>query len=147
MVEQINIDTAVAKDAHTIHQFIQQLEGITTPFGSFKDIFLYNLQQPNILYLVARVNDQIVCFISAHGQLLLHHAGYVYEIQELFVDEKYRGRGIGKTLLSSIERKIKSKNAVAVEVTANKIRETAHLFYSNNGFAATHVKFTKSITH
>jgi PhnO protein len=147
MVEQINIDTAAANDAPTIHQFIQQLEGVTTPFTLFKDIFLYNLQQSTIVYLVARANDQIVGFISAHGQLLLHHTGYVYEIQELFVHEKYRGRGIGKTLVSSIERKIKSKNAVAVEVTANKVRETAHHFYRNNGFAATHVKFTKSFTH
>jgi len=147
MTKQITIAPAEAADVQFVHQFIDTLEGVKTGIALFEDIFIHNLNQHNIIYLVAKINDKVVGFISAHGQLLLHHTGYVYEIQELFVHENYRRCGIGKALLNSVVRNVKLKNAVALEVTANKIRENAHHFYSNNGFTATHIKFTKSFTN
>jgi PhnO protein len=145
MSNNITILTADVKDALVVHQLINALEETNTNFKAFEDIYLHNLQKTTVIYFVAKVNDTVVGFISAHGQLLLHHLGYVYEIQELYVLDDYRGFGIGKALVSKIERVVKDKHAVSLEVTTQKKRTKAHEFYNKNEFIGTHFKFTKQL--
>ncbi len=145
MTNQMIIDIAKPTEVSEVYQLINALEETTTSFNAFKDIYLYNLQQATIIYIVAKIKDTIVGFISAHGQLLLHHLGYVYEIQELYVIDDYRGQGIGKALVDTIERMVTTRHAVSLEVTAQKKRLQAHAFYSKNAFISTHFKFTKQL--
>ncbi len=145
MSNNITIHTANVNDVFVVHQLINALENVTTNFDLFKDIYLNNLQQPSIVYLVAKVASKVVGFISAHGQLLLHHTGYVYEIQEFYVQAAYQGLGIGSALLNNLEVAVKNKSAVSLEVTAQKKRTQAHRFYIKNKFINTHLKFTKQL--
>lgn len=70
------------------------------------------------------------------------------DLAALVVDEKHRGRGIGKALVERAEQWAKSNGLSLVRVKSNIKREGAHRFYQREGFAlakTAHV-FTKSFS-
>ncbi len=139
----MNIRPAEKKDAKTIFGFIQELEEAAFDYLLFQQYYAMNLANENYIYLVAEVGDEVVGYISCHGQILLHHVDKVFEIHELFVKENYRKVNIGKRLVESLEAWLRRKSYRLLEVTPNIKRVHAHRFYVNNGFEQTHLKFTK----
>lgn len=144
MTTNISIRSALPQDVRSIHAFINELEECAFDFDLFEKYYHQNITNADNIYLVA-VNEQneVVGYLSCHGQLLLHHLGKVFEIQEMFVMEAYRGRGIGALLISALEEKLQQKDFRSLEVTTNKKRTATQEFYKRNGFEQTHVKFTK----
>jgi GNAT superfamily N-acetyltransferase len=67
--------------------------------------------------------------------------GSCVEINGLVVDERFRSRGIGKTLLSAAEEWARSIGFDVISVHSNVMRDRAHRFYLRNGYA--HVKTQK----
>lgn len=128
-------------DFEAVYQFINQLEECVFPKESQHAIFLENLANPKHIFLIAEINQNPVGFISCHVQNLIHHGGLVGEIQEMFVDQKYRSQQIGKQLLDALKTIAKQKNILQIEVTSGFTREKAHAFYEREGFPHTHKKF------
>ena len=56
------------------------------------------------------------------------------EIGGLVVDERLRGRGIGKTLMASAESWARERGYRAVSLRTNVIRKEAHEFYKGLGY-------------
>jgi PhnO protein len=141
----LTIRLAAAKDFKIIYNFINELESDVFDEKIQKSIFLENLKNENIIYLLAFENDEPAGFISCHAQRLLHHAALIGEIQEMIVAEKFRSKGIGKLLVEELINIAKSKGINQLEVTSSKKRESAHRFYVREGFAQSHFKFTRTI--
>ncbi len=139
----IYIRKANADDVQYVHRMVCMLEELELDRGTFEAIYLSNVADERNIYLVAEADNKVVGFLSCHGQQLLHHNGWVYEIQELFTDETYRGKGIGKQLLNELERQLVEKKYDMIDVTSGNRRKEAHAFYMKNGFSQTHQKFTK----
>jgi (aminoalkyl)phosphonate N-acetyltransferase len=136
------IRSATTQDVNRIYQMICELEEEQFDFALFEKYYYQNIDLPDNIYLVAVENDQIIGFLSCHGQLLLHHCGMAYEIQELFVDKDFRGNGIGKLLLEKLKEELKDRDPKILEVTSGIKRKEAHDFYERNGFVRSHFKFT-----
>lgn len=145
MKELLKVRQAKKEDVNTIHFFLNQLESTNFNIEIFTEIYLQNILQTNTTYLIAEFDSVVIGFISCHGQLLLHHLGYVFEIQEFFVLETYRNKGVGNILLTALENILKQKEIVSFEVTAQNKRLQTHKFYLKNGFTQSHLKFTKLI--
>ena len=144
--ENISIRLAVKKDMLTVYEQICDLENKALNMNEFKKIFNANILSNNILYLVAEYNNEnIIGFISCHIQNLLHHAGKVAEIQELFVKKDNRGQGIGQALVKCIEQELIALDCISFEVTAQNKRIDTHEFYTKMGFNQSHLKFTKKL--
>jgi (aminoalkyl)phosphonate N-acetyltransferase len=147
----MNVDTsviirkAVNDDAATVHRFICELEEAAFSFKTFEEIFKANLLNKNNIYLVAESADVVAGFISCHVQLLLHHAGWVGEIQELFVAREMRGNGTGAKLVQRLKDELLARGVQAVEVTAQLRRTDTHQFYLRAGFENTHKKFVLTL--
>ena len=139
----MQIRKANNEDVHDIHRFVCELEDEQFNFELFQQLFLQNIITPNYHYLIAIDGDKAVGYISCHGQMLLHHLGLVYEIQEIFVDKEYRSKGVGKELLNALEETISEENYELLEVASNMRRKDAHRFYLANGFECTSYKFKK----
>lgn len=60
-------------------------------------------------------------------------------IESVRVDEKYRGRGIGKKLMLWAIKRAREENCFAVQLTTNAERADAHRFYENLGFKGSHL--------
>ncbi len=99
-----HIRSATVMDFDIIYGFVNALEETV-----FERDILYNIFQKNIasglnIYLIAADQDHAPAgYISCHGQYLLHHAGLVGEIQELFVRPDKRGEGIGRLLVEAVK--------------------------------------------
>lgn len=141
----MNISTRFATfaDLPVVYQFICELEENELGEIAFERCYRYNIANDKNCYLVAEDDGQVVGFLSCHGQMLLHHADWVYEIQELYVRNEYRSKGVGKLLLDTIIEQLKDIEYDVLEVTSNKSRTDAHRFYLKNGFKDSHFKFTK----
>jgi PhnO protein len=146
MNKQILIRRAEDIDQKSVYQFIGELEDTVFDEKLFNSYYLENIHRLRNIYLVAEEIEtmKIIGYLSCHGQLLLHHLGMVYEIQEMFVDTSYRNQGIGKLLLNKL-KEVLPDNCVSLEVTAQNKRFETHEFYQANGFSNSHLKFTQSL--
>lgn len=139
------IRRAVPSDTLALHAMLSSLEETPLPFADFKAIFSANLAHPLIAYWLAEYDQRPIGMISCHIQGLLHHAGRIAEIQEMFVEEPFRSRGIGKSLVAIVEQFARENKAQLLEVTTNQKRTDTHRFYLREGFVASHIKLVKSL--
>jgi PhnO protein len=143
----IRIMPVTMADARSIWSLVCLLEEQTFDYDLLEQLLAQNLQQPNNIYLLAADEaGRPYGYISCHGQLLLHHMGMVYEIQELVVIPEARGLGIGRQLIEALEERLSARTCISLEVTSGKRRTDAHRFYLSCGFKASHEKFTKQVT-
>lgn len=144
MTNTCTIRHALSDDAPVVYGFICDLEESSFDEELFRTYFTANCTSVDIIYLVTVSGTEVVGFLSCHSQILLHHLGRVYEIQEMYVHSEYRSGEIGKQLLDYLEAELSNVQYEVLEVTSNVKRTDTHRFYLRNGFRQTHSKFTKA---
>lgn len=138
----MNIFNAEKEHMDKIYELIQELENKEINKNAFFDVYNSNISNPNVFYLLAEENNEIIGFAGLHIQLLLHHTGRVGELQEIVIKEKMRGKGIGESLFKDIKRIAKESGCLQLEVCCNLKREKSLLFYKNQGLELSHNKLT-----
>lgn len=141
----ITIRKVNPSDQDTVYSFVCKLEETELDHSNFSNIFFDTINKDSNIYLIAEDDAKKIAigFISCHGQQLLHHAGWVYEIQEMFIDDSYRNIGLGKKLIQELTKSLPAQTC-SLEVTAQNKRIATHAFYQSAGFTSSHLKFTKS---
>ena len=142
METKIEIRKVKKQDLDFVYKAICELESEELNFEVFEKIFNENISNPNNLYLLAENEKESIGFISFHTQNLLHHCGLVGEIQEFFIHQKHRGKGVGRLLINEIKNFAEQHNLKSIEVTTNKRRVENVAIYENLGFNLSHNKFT-----
>jgi PhnO protein len=142
MDSKVEIRKVEKQDLDFVYKAICDLENEELDFKVFKEIFNENISNPKNLYLIAENENESLGFISFHTQKLLHHCGLVGEIQEFFIDQNHRGKGIGRQLIEKIMQFSDQNNLKSIEVTTNRRRVENVLIYENLGFILSHNKFT-----
>ena len=145
MKSNVKIRKIKNHDLDFVYKSICKLENEAFDFETFKDIFVENISNQNNLYLIAENETENLGFITFHIQNLLHHCGLVGEIQEFFIDQNHRGKGVGRKLVDEIIKYSKQNNLKSIEVTTNKKRLENVAIYENLGFTLSHNKFTISM--
>jgi PhnO protein len=144
MTSEFVVRQAEIQDAKKVFQFLCELEKKTFDYQEFYLNYRNTIFANNNIYLVAAdQNNYVVGYISCHGQILLHHNGMVFEVQEFFVETPYRKHGIGTMLIKALETRLAKREFQCLEVTANVHRKDTHDFYLEHGFEQTHYKFTR----
>lgn len=141
-MKSLTIRYATPADATYVYKFVCLLEDLQFDKALFEQYYLRNIANQEYYYLLAVDENKPIGYLSCHGQLLLHHLNYVYEIQELYVDNAYRGEGIGKLLVNHLKELLKDKDYDMLEVACGFKRPESHIFYERVGFSRTHYKFT-----
>ena len=77
-----------------------------------------SLRQPNVTFLVARVDGQAV----GCGAFVKHEAGYA-ELKRMFVQPECRGLGLGRQILEQLESLIESQglNVIRLETGVSQL--------------------------
>lgn len=143
VTDEVYIRPADLSDSDAIYGMICRLENRMMDRTGFDFIFSRNLQNELIGYFVAMLGDRPVGMGSCHIQTLLHHAAFVGEIQEMYVEEDFRSQKIGNKLMDALVSFARSKGAIQLEVTSRDYREKAHRFYQNEDFEKSHVKLVR----
>lgn len=136
----ISLRPATPADLPFVYECLCDLEETTLDQAGFEQVFQTNVGNPAIHYVVAEAASVPVGFLSCHLQLLLHHAGPVAEIQELYVLPAWRSQGVGQQLIEHITDMARREGWLSLEVTSNRRRVRTHQFYERMGFAPSHVK-------
>lgn len=97
------------------------------------------LQEPSDVVLVVELNSNKAVIGWAHvrqvpSSLLSEQAA---ELIALVVDEKYRGRGIGQSLLEACELWAQRNSFKSLRLRSNIKRLEAHRFYERAGYKLT----------
>ncbi len=83
-------------------------------------------------FIVAKKSRKIVGFATVKPRFF----GLVLHLNELVVNRKHRGKGIGKRLLARVVKVAKKKSCKFVLLTSAVRRKRAHKFYRANRFKA-----------
>lgn len=142
MGSKVEIRKIEKLDLDFVYKSICELENEILDFDVFERIFNENISNPRNVYLIAENESEGLGFISFHTQNLLHHCGLVGEIQEFFIHQKHRGKGVGRLLINEIKNFAEQHNLKSIEVTTNKRRVENVAIYENLGFNLSHNKFT-----
>jgi GNAT superfamily N-acetyltransferase len=90
--------------------------------------------QPDAALLVAEAAaGRVVGWAHAFGVYLLESEPYA-ELGGLVVDERERGRGVGRALLAAVEGWAREGGFASVRLRSNVVRERAHAFYERLGY-------------
>lgn len=84
--------------------------------------------------IVAEVDHHIAGFAGLRVVPQIFYAGAHAELTELFVEENYRRRGVGRALIEFAERLAESKGAAAVVIHTGEDNYAAQTFYSTMGY-------------
>ena len=60
-------------------------------------------------------------------------------VESVRVDDKYRGKGIGREMMLWAIERAKEKGCISMQLTTSNDRADAHRFYANLGFSASHI--------
>jgi len=92
-------------------------------------------------FLVARDGETVVGFINFTTRNTLYQAAPSGLIDELIVTKAYRGKGIGKQLVSATLKMCRQLGCCEVEVSTLKSNNKARDFYRSCGFTEDSVFF------
>ena len=129
----IIIRIAQDQDCKELSRLSLQLGYPCSPEDCRKFFRHLELDPDHIVYVAQSSEDVITGFahVFKTKRLFLDPFG---EIGGLVVDDKFRGKGIGKALLDYSEKWLIKQGCCEMRVRSNVIREEAHNFYLNQGY-------------
>ena len=100
-----------------------------------------NIKNQNIRYFVAKENEKIIasCYICIIPNLTRGGKSIGF-IENVITDEKYRKKGIGKTVMENAIKYAKEQNCYKVVLQSGNKRTDVHPFYEKLGFDGTSKK-------
>ncbi len=99
------------------------------------------LNDANSYFLVAEIEGAIVGFINFTTRKTILHPARSGLIDELVINKKYRGKGIGKRLVLAAIERCKQLGCCEVEVSTGMENIKAREFYEKCGFEKVGVLF------
>lgn len=139
MPDDIRIDIATESDLTAIVSLLQELVGVVTDQqGLDTKVAAANLAilltEPNSYLLVARDGDRVVGFINFSVRRTALHTGLSGLIDELVIDRRLRGSGVGRSLITAAADTCRRLGCVELEVSTEKTNAAACRFYKQCGF-------------
>ena len=99
------------------------------------------LSEANSHILVAEIEGVVAGFLNFTTRKTILHRGLSGLIDEIIIAKSYRGKGIGKQLLSSAIEKSRQLGCCEVEVSTEETNIKAREFYRQCGFTERGVLF------
>lgn len=137
----MEIRKVTLNDIDEFFRLLNEFYNNNLSYETFKKIYTRNIDDPKYYYTVAVNEGQIVGILISEFQEKLHRTKPQCFIDDLYVDSKYRNRGIGKKLLQDAIENAKENDCEVVELTSYRDNVDAHRFYENNNFIKHSYKF------
>lgn len=101
------------------------------------------------------IEEDYECAVIYDGETLIgvsglwyctrHYAGYTMEVDHVFIEEAYRGQGLGKEFFKWIHNYAKDKGCKTVELNTYVQNYPSHKFYYNEGYEILGYHFLKKL--
>ncbi len=108
----------------------------------YQNAFAEIIASPHDRLLVALQGDLVVaCLQVTFIRHLVSRGAKRAQIEGVRTRKEFRRQGLGKQLITYAIELAKEQGCTIVQLTTNKVREDAALFYQNLGFAGNHVGY------
>jgi ribosomal protein S18 acetylase RimI-like enzyme len=139
---QINITPAVEADILDMAALLEELFSIETDFfvntqKQIDGLTLFLADKEHCFALVAKVEGKVVGMLTAQILISTAEGGKVALLEDLVVNKKYRGVGVGKTLLGEMEQWSVKNKIKRLQLLADCRNYPALGFYKHVGWKET----------
>lgn len=142
-MEQITIRQATAEDAKDLFDILTWFVASFTPEKTaFENTLKHLLNDDTVCLNVAVIKDKVIGFCLAFDHYTFYANGRVTWVEELAVNETHRKKGIGKSLMLSIEKWAKERDSKLVALATRRAPE----FYNAIGYEESATYFLKYLT-
>ena len=101
-----------------------------------KDYFINRLTNDNSVVLVIEESKKIAGYILVHiNNYAFRKNNPIAEIENMFIEEKLRGKGAGKRLVKKVKKLMKERKVSRIKVGALSLNKKAIAFYKKIGFS------------
>jgi ribosomal protein S18 acetylase RimI-like enzyme len=135
-VSAVRIRRARPEDDASIAELMEQLEAVAhgTVGPGLKARFTQILALDHHGLWVAETEEGVAGLVTASLRPTVYHSGPSVLIDELVVDARMRGRGVGRALVEAAVAWALDRGASEVEVSTEIGNEAAQAFYRRCGF-------------
>ncbi|MFD0676040.1 MULTISPECIES: GNAT family N-acetyltransferase [unclassified Paenibacillus] len=109
--------------------------------NDFKKIYSSLLEDGNVDIYVADIESKLIGYVLAFHHNTFYANGLVTWVEELYVEEEYRGIKIGKALMQLIENAGKKRNTKLIALATRR----ASNFYEAIGYEKSATYYKKTI--
>jgi GNAT superfamily N-acetyltransferase len=109
------------------------------------DSFYKVLQEQNSYIYVACENGKLIGFTTFSVRTVVRYPKPIAELDELYVNPDFRGKGLGVKLLQTFIEKAKELNCYRLYIESHYDHKPAHGLYSKMGFTNYGFHFIKNL--
>ncbi|RSM71818.1 GNAT family N-acetyltransferase [Actinoplanes sp. ATCC 53533] len=121
------------QDVPVLADLLGQLGYPTTETAARERLDLW-LDDPASWLIGADDDGELVGVAALHVMPLLQLTGKAGRLVALVVDERYRSRGVGQSLVAAAEDQARAAGCAKMEVTSRRHRTRTHEFYKLLGY-------------
>lgn len=133
------------KDVPVIRDILERDLGYNCKLDKLNSRIEEMLKRGNYQIFVASDGDKVVGFIGCVSYLAFELENEGAKIIALAVSKEYRRKGIGTTLIKTVEKWAKENNIDVVLLNSGLQRSDAHAFYESQGYSKKSFGFIKRI--
>ncbi|MFD0618598.1 GNAT family N-acetyltransferase [Paenibacillus sp. GCM10027629] len=140
----IKVRKAGIEDANDLSKFFIEYVGTDSNIEKMQYQLEIISKQPNYLVAVASNDEKVIG--TAMGIVCLDIVGECQPymlVENVVVSSTYQGKGIGKTLMATLEDFASKMNCSYIILASSENREQAHKFYESVGYLGTKTGFIK----
>jgi ribosomal protein S18 acetylase RimI-like enzyme len=129
-MEIMRLREATEEAVRDIGVLISQLREheVETTLSEMKAI----VNDENSICIVARDGERIVGMASLY--ILQKFGKRIAHVEDVVVDDEYRGRGLGKSLMEAVIASARENDVSTLNLTSRPAREAANALYQKLGF-------------
>lgn len=141
MSEAVTLRQAQAEDTAALVALLAQLFAIEADFAIDPEVQARGLallrERPDAIMMVAEAGGRVVGMCTVQLTASTARGGLSAGVEDVVVDQAWRGRGIGRALLAAAEAWAGVRGAVRVALLADETNLPALDFYDRLGFTRT----------
>lgn len=133
----MGIEKASKDDKELVVELVRQLQdhaGLGDEALAVGKTFDVIINTPDFDIFVAKDRGKVIGLLTLWQRYSLFHAGKIAHIDELIIDERHRGKGVGSQLLEKAFEEAKAKGCIEIEVSTGKDNKKALRLYHKTGF-------------
>lgn len=143
---EITIRNARIEDFEDIFILFEQLwPDKELNFKSLRTVFERGMKSQSDEYICAELDNKVIGFCALAIVNNFWQEGYIAYIYSMIVEDSFRGKGVGTSILEKAFDIAKQRDCKRVELDSGFPREKAHKFYETLGFEKRAFLFSKII--
>jgi PhnO protein len=109
------------------------------------DSFNKVLENPNNFVFIVEDEKKLIGFASFSVRDVIRYPKPIAELDEFFILEEFRNRGVGRRLMEEVEEKAKELHCHRLSIETGYAHKDAHAFYEQIGYTNYGYHFMKDL--